>query len=273
MSNNQKFYFPPITAVEVYSNDLVIKRSRKMAHKHGKREQVKELSKASLKRLAFVASNTQVEFRTMLTLTYPSIFPGSGKEVKAHLGKLLHCLAVEWGDFEYLWFLEFQARGAPHIHLLTNVMPWSREQFNRERAWLSSVWYAIVDSGDLKHWYAGTRFEWLRSQEGGKRYIISYVHKPRQKVVPRGFWDVGRFWGCSPNVRPLPIFSIPIKEKELRQVLEDWQYLPAGDMPRVLYNTSGDFAPLLLKLKEFKDATEQIDREYWREINNAIQAS
>lgn len=267
---NKRFYYPPVSGVEVYANDLVVIRSRKMAHKLGKRQQIKELSKQSLKRLAFVASNTQTEFRTMLTLTYPSNFPSDGRKVKDDLRKMLDTLRNEWGDFHYLWFLEFQRRGAPHLHVLTDVLPWSWEQLGRERFFISATWYAIVDSGDINHLYAGTRFERLRKADGGKRYAVSYARKPHQKIVPRDYWNVGRFWGYSPGVKPKPIITIPLNERELRQVLEDWEYLPMGDLPKVLYNTSGDFAPLLIRLQEFKDAKEEIDREFWARLTREI---
>ena len=78
--------------------------------------------------MAFVAANTAVIFKTMITLTYPAVWPGNGRLVKKQLRAFLkfavHNLFPRPEDAEriaYLWFLEFQARGAPHIHLLLDA--------------------------------------------------------------------------------------------------------------------------------------------------------
>ena len=62
---------------------------------------------------------TQVEFRSMLTLTYPQHYPMDGSIVKTDVGAVVQ--KIRRREWEYLWFLEFQKRGAPHLHVLLSV--------------------------------------------------------------------------------------------------------------------------------------------------------
>src|SRR5512146_128055 len=108
----------PVVGVAVYRCDVVVLRKgdRKSGHK-STRGVITMLSDDSLKRLAFVANNANVDFRSMITLTYPNEFPVSGKVCKQHLDAMLKALKRKCGDgLQYLWFLEFQKRGAPHFH-------------------------------------------------------------------------------------------------------------------------------------------------------------
>jgi hypothetical protein len=145
----------------------------------------------------------------------------------------------ETGGCEYLWFLEFQQRGAPHFHILTD-WPLPKNRGNKV-LWYSRIakrWYDIVDSGDEKHLQAGTRTETLRSKEGGARYAVKYAQKMKQKKVPQGYEDVGRFWGHTRAVKPEPRETRRCTEDDVRGMLEGWKYEPPSHVPvwRVLYN-------------------------------------
>jgi hypothetical protein len=189
--------------------------------------------------LAFVASNTAIEFTTMVTLTYPSEYPRDGAEVKRDLKAFLDYIRRIWHSPEYLWFLEFQRRGAPHIHILYDApYPETREAENRLRIGIAAAWYRIVDSDDERHFYAGTSCEKLRSPEGGRWYAVKYASKMRQKRVPPDFWHCGRFWGNSKGVRPMPGEAYRCTEDDIRGVLEGHEYAPSRDgaLWKVLYN-------------------------------------
>ncbi len=75
-------------------------------------------SKKSLLRLMFLMQATRLEFASMLTLTYPRFYPLDGLIVKRDVAAIAQTLRR--ADIEYLWFLEFQKRGAPHVHVLTD---------------------------------------------------------------------------------------------------------------------------------------------------------
>lgn len=233
-------YYGQIVGIEIYKNDVVVRRQglnkRPPETIRGK---VTEFSKASRRRLAFVASNTTVPLRTMITLTYPAEYPSDGKTVKAHLRTFLTWLQKETGGCEYLWFLEFQQRGAPHFHILTD-WPLPKHRGNKV-LWYAKIakrWYDIADTGDPKHLQAGTRTETLRSAEGGARYAVKYAQKMRQKTVPETYQDVGRFWGHTRNVKPDPQGQYRCTEDDVRGMLEGWKYEPPPSCPvwRVLYN-------------------------------------
>lgn len=233
-------YYGQIVGIEIYKNDVVVRRNGlSKTPPETLRGKVTEFSKASRKRLAFVASNTTVPLRTMVTLTYPAEYPSNGQIVKGHLRTFLTWLQKETGGCEYLWFLEFQARGAPHFHILTD-WPMPRDRGNKVLwyARIAKKWYTIVDSGDLKHLQAGTRTETLRSQDGGARYAVKYAQKMRQKAVPPEYQDVGRFWGHTRAVKPEPQETHRCTEDDVRGMLEGWKYEPPSHVPvwRVLYN-------------------------------------
>jgi len=229
-----------IVGVHLYRNDLVVIREGTAPDTNdATRGEITEFSKKSRLRLAFVASNTPVVFRTMITLTYPKVYPTDGKAVKDHLGAFLAWVRKDRGACEYLWFLEFQARGAPHIHLMYDFHI-GRHHDTRTafRFRCSASWYNIVSSGDEKHLAAGTRCEALRKYDGAARYAIKYAHKMRQKAVPPDYQNVGRFWGYSQGVKPQPEAEFQCTEDDLRALVEDWEYAPDSDHPlyRVLYN-------------------------------------
>jgi len=134
----------------------------------------------------------------MVTLTYPYEYPSNGRETKEHLRRFLQELQredkrrIDQRPSDQLhsafWFLEFQARGAPHYHIFTN------RPVNKE--WCSRRWYDIVNSEDLRHLRAGTRCETLvRGRAGTISYASKYAAKAEQKDVPAGYENVGRFWG------------------------------------------------------------------------------
>ena len=136
-------------------------------------------------------------YSVMITLTYPGFFSSNGQEVKEHLRRFLQELkrrvdregesVISYSSF---WFLEFQARSAPHFHIFTtHEFPFP---------FVSMVWYRIVNSEDPRHLHAGTRVEALRKGRSGLiSYAQKYANKQDQKKVPAGYEKVGRFWGVS----------------------------------------------------------------------------
>lgn len=239
------YYYGRIVGIDIYENDVVVKRQGEAPNADVvPRGVVTEFTKASRRRLAFVASNTAVEFRTMLCLTYPREFPTDGKQVKKHLLAFLKWLRRDTGGIEYLWFLEFQRRGAPHIHILID-WPWPRTRIEERdfRFRVISTWYRICDTGDVRHLQAGTSAEKLRSSRGGAFYAIKYAMKMRQKAVPEGYRNCGRFWGHSHGVKPQKQATYRCTEDDIRGVLEGWDYAPSErqHVHRTLFNTANRF--------------------------------
>jgi hypothetical protein len=158
---------------------------------------ITRLSEEARRRMLFTFRNV-VGLRIMLTLTYPESYPTDGRLVKAHWSAMRHWLTRR--GLRGLWFLEFQRRGAPHLHVFLTDKADKRE--------VREAWARIVDSGDPKHLKAGTRIEALRKVYGAAAYAAKYASKMRQKAVPEGFEDVGRFWGAFGGLKPVEIVSV-----------------------------------------------------------------
>jgi hypothetical protein len=154
----------------------------------------------------------------MVTLTYPGdwecVAPG-GAAVKRHMVLWRKRFHREYGEpARYIWKLEFQRRGAPHIHLWM-APPMSPGRSGRGFAqWLSDTWAQVVDHPDLeqkaRHRLAGTAIDvrnGLRACDPKRLAIYFTKHsspnldgdKEYQHVVP-ALWrqpgrGPGRFWG------------------------------------------------------------------------------
>lgn len=234
-----------IVGVEVYAQDTVVIRDGGYANVHDvPRGAITHWSRKSRMRLAFVASNTTVTFRTMITLTYPREYPTDGQTVKAHLHSYLVWLGRDTGGTSYLWFLEFQQRGAPHFHILIDwPLPVDRRSVTDARFRTASTWYRICATGDERHLAAGTRVERIRRERGARNYAVKYAFKMRQKTVPTEYQNVGRLWGASRDVMPKPVLKARCTEDDVRGVLVNWPYKPADDRAvyTVLYNTASLF--------------------------------
>lgn len=226
-----------------------------------KGRKIKMLTRKSLALLTATIQATDIELKTMLTLTYPEIYPRNGAEVKQGLGRILANLRNK-GAFEYVWFLEFQVRGAPHVHLLTDhngISP--KMRVDMAYWWVGHIkdsdWFqdqAIMESikcGDCEYKKLASHlrkafnvachphtWQWVREREGAKRYITAYAAKPEQKEVPKNYRDVGRFWGCSRGIKLGKGKIIKTTEVELKEFLSQQDHPAAKfDMiPKYLWN-------------------------------------
>lgn len=190
----------PIIGIRVYRQDVVVLRqgvSREGVYPV--RGDVSVFSRRSRQRLAFIASNTDIHFTSMLTLTYPREFPNDGDDVKRNLRAFIKALRRKTSSVSLLWFLEFQRRGAPHIHIMVRGV----RVYKPMQRWVSETWYRICGTADPRHLRAGTRLERVRNPNGARNYAVKYAHKMHQKRVPEAYRNVGRFWGCTRDVKPV----------------------------------------------------------------------
>nr|WP_074355099.1 hypothetical protein [Mycobacteroides abscessus] len=154
----------------------------------------------------------------MVTFTYPgdweTVAP-DGASVKRHMVLWRKRFHREYGEPpRYIWKLEFQRRGAPHIHLWT-APPLSPGKTGLPFAtWLSEIWADIVDHPDteqkMRHRLAGTAIDILSGLRAcdPKRLAIYFTKhsspntlgaKEYQHIVPESWRKPGkgpgRFWG------------------------------------------------------------------------------
>jgi hypothetical protein len=160
------------------------------------RKEIAKFTKSSRNRLAKYARCSNSNYRALATLTYPSGFTVSGRDAQAHLKALwkrYNRLKVRSGGVHgerasWLWFREFQVNGQLHFHFFTN--------FFIPKAWLSKAWYDIVNSGNPDHLKSGTNIKRVNHGKAGiASYCLKYAKKEEQKTPPKGFKDLGRFWG------------------------------------------------------------------------------
>jgi len=198
-------------------------------------------SEGMARRLRRFVDNFRLNFRAMITLTYGAEYPNSGKTVKSHLRAFLERLRrtgyAEQGDAA-VWFLEFQARGAPHFHLLTTAFI-PKESIAR---WWSEISGAPEESS--------TRVEGLRDADSAGAYARKYASKADQKDVPTAFKDVGRFWGCF-NARPRGEAPHQVEPGTLGEELTKQGRL-ATPVPRMSATIQGPSVSLLQRLIENK---------------------
>lgn len=243
----------PVSAISIFENGCEILRTSLLQSKpefsEAKRGKVSYLSKKSLSRLAFVAANTTVKLRSLITLTYGQNYPISGKQTGKDRNAFLTTFQKKLGKVSYLWVLEFQQRGAPHLHILVST-PYANDQHKV----MAKVWSAIAEKQNLRYSSLLRRNElmtrdavelvhrhetaWqsLREEDAARRYIAKYAFKTKQKIVPREYSQTGRFWGHSRDVKPKSVRTIDVSsddearlflsEKMNRADLAAWDILP-----------------------------------------------
>lgn len=158
------------------------------------RSAITRFSKGAANRMGRYLRECDADYKYMHTLTYPSEYPSDGKLVKYQLRRYLQTitrLAERNGrkaECSFFWFIEFQARGAPHFHIFTTEFV--------DYKYCAKLWYEIVQSGDIRHLKAGIRVESIKKgRKGLICYAKKYARKQEQKEVPVLYQNVGKFWG------------------------------------------------------------------------------
>jgi hypothetical protein len=180
---------------------LVIVRQRQ--HSRKRKRKIQGWSRASARRLAFIAANVDLFFGSHVTLTYrarqaewETVGDRNRRFVvrcKADLHRFLRALRGELG--EYLWVREFQARGVVHFHVLAEL---AIPEVRAAEAWARATGQ-LADDDVLAH---GVKVDPIKNQGGARRYLGQYIGKGQQKALPSGVDGAGRWWGRS---RGLPL--------------------------------------------------------------------
>lgn len=147
---------------------------------------IKSWNEGMSRRLRAYIENFREDFTIMVTLTYGNEYPKSGKVIKAQLRALFERMRRRkiLVTNSFVWWLEFQERGAPHFHMVgTGWVP---------KEWLAKAWAEITNGNQ----YACSRVEALRNPDSAGAYAAKYACKAEQKALPSHFEDVGRWWGC-----------------------------------------------------------------------------
>jgi hypothetical protein len=164
---------------------------------------MQKLMRIDLRAVASPTKNPRQARAYFVTLTYPSEFPDcktAKRDLKALRKRLERAYPVTWA----LWVQEFQQRGAPHFHLV--VILEEAESVAAFRRWLARAWYEVVDSGDVKHFQAGTSAVAVYVEPEGLGTLMGYLSgylgghaKEEQQAAPEDAdgdpVETGRMWG------------------------------------------------------------------------------
>jgi hypothetical protein len=182
----------------------------------------------------------------MFCLSYPAAFPTDGRQVKADLNRWLTWFRRRVKGVPYFWFLEFQERGAPHVHIYLSAK--DNELPHREMA---TAWAGFISGDDRDTWDKvftvhshAKQLQNFRTRDGYIRYAAKYALKTRQKSVPVAYQNVGRFWGASRAVKDsVPEGDlIPIDDRSIEEHLYSVGHRAAkwDVLPRIIF---GAFEP------------------------------
>jgi len=188
---------------------------------------IKEYTPRTAVRLNLHLKEFSELYRKEITLTYPSAFPTDGHIVRKHRLQIIRKLKDN-GIREYTSCLEFQERGAPHLHILVD----KRVNYYHLARW----WYDIVRSGDPLHLQAGTRINEIRDITKTRIYMSAYARKKDQKDVPEGYENVGKWWTSNRSAKPHDIeiceyLSTNEMKRESRQI-HRWRKAVKRDIER-----------------------------------------
>jgi hypothetical protein len=215
----------------------------------------------------------------MITLTYPGdweVVAPDGASVKRHMVLWRKRFQREYSEpVRYIWKLEFQRRGAPHIHLWM-APPMSPGRSGRGFAqWLSETWAQIVDHPDsvqkARHRLAGTAIDVRNGLKAcdPKRLAIYFTKhsspnlhgdKEYQHIVP-DLWQQpgrgpGRFWGVYGLKKAISVVEVA-QDVYLaaRRIVRRWSRSQA------VYGHSSSRFPTAVAPRTAKVLVPRVDRE------------
>jgi hypothetical protein len=190
-----------VTTLDIHSRDA--KSSRTLTNYDSKRlgggvrSSISSFSRQSRTRLLFQARNIP-DLQSILTFTVPAAeyaetatggnYMNDGAVFKQHARRLRQWLTYR--GMYGVWFLEFQERGAPHLHILVSQVLTEKQKYD-----LHKYWYKLIGSNCPHHRQRGVDIQELRKKEAAGGYAAKYSAKQDQKQVPDGYQNVGRFWG------------------------------------------------------------------------------
>ena len=203
----------------------------------GNKAQIKTFSKSSQNKLLFTLTNANARWKSMITLTYPKVFPKDGLKAKRHLNTFLvsmkHHLNKSNDTFKYFWWMEFQDRGAMHYHIYVETLKDEIENSPLRKVWneiagksftAHEVYgFQVKDLSKVSHSYiVDYAVSYAKSRAGflNENSDIMLVDKPTkkknsskhsQKLVPDTIYRPGRFWGASWKLAQFHTVLIDVK--------------------------------------------------------------
>ena len=183
----------------------------------GKRGAVEHFSADSRYRLFRLLHQLKFERVTFVTLTYPAKFPTNPRKYKAQLKEYRRRFEIRYGKIPAVWRLEFQARGAPHYHLMYLDAP-----FIPIPDWCA-LWSDVIHTKDENHRKIGVDVKLItQGKEAGlvASYLGKYVAKVDERVNVDTERSVGRYWGKWNIQEEIPV-EVEVMDWEADRIVVD----------------------------------------------------
>lgn len=165
---------------------------------------VREFTPGASARLGLYAEECKAEYRYLGTLTVDREYSRDPADFRAAVDRFntwfmrRQCSLCPSGQADVqslLWWVEFQKRGAPHLHFFyTQVVPWQQAAAQWHAICLR---YGLCLPDNSEFWRSATKFEKIRNGwRGVASYARKYATKSEQKEPDREVYDwQGRYWG------------------------------------------------------------------------------
>lgn len=161
----------------------------------GTRGNVKEFSAASRRRLMQKFARLAPSRATFVTLTYPATYP-EVRRAKEHLRAFLERIRRLHPESSAIWRLEFQARGAPHFHIVFYNLPYLPFHVLRK------MWREVIGHSETEALFVNIKL--CTSKREIANYVSKYVAKVSSLFNKDAYPHVGRWWGVF-NKDALPL--------------------------------------------------------------------
>jgi hypothetical protein len=126
--------------------------------------------------------------------------------------KILNCFLQRFRDnfseFDYIWRLEFQKRGAPHYHIIFFARhKLSKRQFSIFKKSISKYWHEIADPNSYRHEEFGCLVALAGNYKQAFFYLTKYCCK--ESLSSEENYS-GRRWGRSSGLDTSYVYQIDV---------------------------------------------------------------
>ena len=237
--------------LQIYPQTIKVKRpfkGEKPTPPERTGSQIQGFSDKSRGRLRFTSTNARDKIFSQFCMTYHNYWPIDGRQFKRHLNAFLTRCRKHFPFFEYIWVAEFQTRGAPHVHLYSNL-PVEPETHDT----LVRFWVDIAEKGNTAMVKVHKNPEQFKAWKMGTgSYLCKYLDKTHQKFIPKGFYNFGRWWGNSRGIVPEPQ---TVTKEEISQEFQD-----VNEETGEIYEGTEPYKFLIRTLGKYH---EKINRRSW----------
>lgn len=196
-----------------------------------------------------------------VTLTYHEDWTTEREDLQQDLNAFLQALRRQYPNAVYIWRLEFQARGAPHFHLMIWRSRGCGEIPLSDLAeWVRDTWTRIAAQGTEAHRKWGTDTARISSWREAMGYVSKYVAATGKEGEVE---YSGRRWGASQSLPTATTCRFHVSESDahiLRRILR-----------KFIGKKLGEDSPLYEHLKQGRKALIGLEPQTWQKLIDYIQ--